>query len=88
MNERERREAEETGIDAEPLPEVLERLCDAMQGIDPDWKLDEWLISKAEEEIALLKMDLEREQLRLEQRLYRVDSIAKRIEPEIDIVEP
>jgi len=88
VNERERREAEETGIDAEPLPEVLERLCDAMQGIDPDWKLDEWLISKAEEEIALLKMDLEREQLRLEQRLYRVDSIAKRIEPEIDIVDP
>ena len=86
MNERERREAEETGIDAEPLPEVLERLCDAMQGVDSDWKLDEWLVSKAEEEIALLKMDLEREQLRLEQRLFRVDSISKRIEPEVDIV--
>jgi hypothetical protein len=87
VNERERREAEETGIDAEPLPEVLERLCNAMQGIDPDWKLDEWLISKAEEEIPLLKMDLEREQLRLEQRLFRVDSISKRIEPEVDTVD-
>ena len=87
MNERERREAEETGIDAEPLPEVLERLCDAMQGIDPDWKLDEWLISKAEDEIALLKIDLEREQLRLEQRLFRVGSISKRVEPEVDIVD-
>ena len=88
MNERERRETEETGVEAEPLPEVLERLCNAMQGIDPDWKLEEWLISKAEEEIALLKMDLEREQLRLEQRMFRVDSISKRIEPEIETVDP
>ncbi len=87
MNERERREAEETGIEAGPLPEVLEQLCNAMQGIDPDWKLEEWLISKADEEIALLKMDLEREQLRLEQRMFRVDSISKRIEPEIETVD-
>jgi len=87
VNERERREAEETGIEAEPLPEVLERVCNAMQGIDPDWKLEEWLISKADEEIALLKMDLEREQLRLEQRMFRVDSISKRIEPEIETVD-
>ena len=87
MNERERREAGETSVDAEPLPDVLERLCNTMQGIDPDWRLEEWLISKAEEEISLLKMDLEREQLRLEQRLFRVESISKRIEPEVAVVD-
>jgi len=82
VSDREKREAEEAGFDTGPLPEVLERLCDAMQGVDPDWRLEEWLINIAEEEISLLKMDIERERLRLEQRMHRVESIAKRIEPE------
>ena len=86
MSDREKREAEEAGLDTGPLPEVLERLCDAMQGVDPDWRLEEWLINIAEEEISLLKMDIERERLRLEQRMHRVESIAKRIEPE-EVVE-
>ncbi len=86
MSDREKREAEEAGFDTGPLPEVLERLCDAMQGVDPDWRLEEWLINIAEEEISLLKMDIERERLRLEQRMHRVESIAKRIEPE-EVVE-
>lgn len=86
MSEREKREAEEAGLDTGPLPEVLERLCDAMQGVDSDWRLEEWLINVAEEEIALLEMDLERERLRLEQRMHRVESIAKRIEPK-EVVE-
>ena len=86
MSERDKREAEEAGFDTGPLPEVLERLCDAMQGVDPDWRLEEWLINIAEEEISLLKMDIERERLRLEQRMHRVESIAQRIEPE-EVVE-
>lgn len=86
MSDREKTDAEGAGFNTGPLPDVLERLCDAMQGVDPDWRLEEWLISVAEEEISLLQMDLERERLRLEQRMHRVESISKRIEPE-EVVE-
>lgn len=87
MKESERSEAGGSGLDSGPLPEVLERLCDAMHGLDPDWNLEEWLIKKAEDEIELLKMDLEREKIKLEQKIHRVDSIANRLDPKIDIVE-
>ncbi|MGY8701481.1 MAG: hypothetical protein ACKVHH_02090 [Candidatus Poseidoniales archaeon] len=87
MKESERSGAGGSGLGSGPLPEVLERLCDAMHGLDPDWNLEVWLIKKAEEEIELLKMDLERERLKLEQKIHRVDSIANRLEPENDIVE-
>jgi hypothetical protein len=87
VKESERSEAGGSGLDSGPLPEVLERLCDAMHGLDPDWNLEEWLIKKAEEEIELLKMDLERERIKLEQKIHRVDSIANRLEPEIEISE-
>ncbi|MDC0056332.1 hypothetical protein OAJ94_04700 [Deltaproteobacteria bacterium] len=85
MKESERSEAEGSGLDSGPLPEVLERLCDAMHGLDPDWNLEVWLIKKAEAEIELLKMDLERERIKLEQKIHRVDSIANRLEPEIEV---
>ena len=87
MKESERSEAGGSGLGSGPLPEVLERLCDAMHGLDPEWNLEVWLIKKAEEEIELLKMDLERERIKLEQKIHRVDSIANRLEPEIEIVE-
>ena len=87
MKESDRSEAGGSGLDSGPLPEVLERLCDAMHGLDPDWNLEVWLIKKAEEEIELLKMDLERERIKLEQKIHRVDSIANRLEPEIEIFE-
>ena len=87
MKESDRSEAGGSGLDSGPLPEVLERLCDAMHGLDPDWNLEVWLIKKAEEEIELLKMDLERERIKLEQKIHRVDSIANRLEPETRIYE-
>lgn len=87
MKESERSGAGGSGLDSGPLPEVLERLCDAMHGLDPDWNLEMWLIKKAEEEIELLKIDLERERIKLEQKIHRVDSIANRLEPEIEISE-
>jgi hypothetical protein len=87
VKESERSEAGGSGLDSGPLPEVLERLCDAMHGLDPDWNLEVWLIKKAEEEIELLKMDLERERIKLEQKIHRVDSIANRLEPETEIYE-
>jgi len=87
VKESERSGAGGSGLDSGPLPEVLERLCDAMHGLDPDWNLEMWLIKKAEEEIELLKIDLERERIKLEQKIHRVDSIANRLEPEIEISE-
>ena len=87
MKESERSEAGGSGLDSGPLPEVLERLCDAMHGLDQDWNLEVWLIKKAEDEIELLKMDLERERIKLEQKIHRVDSIANRLEPENETFE-
>lgn len=87
MKDSDGREAGETGLDNGPLPEVLERLCDAMHGVDANWNLEDWLIKKAEEEIELLRMDLSRERLLLEQRLHRVEAISNRMDPVVEIVD-
>ena len=61
------------------LPEALQRLADAMMGVDPHWCLDEWLQMKAEDEIEMLNLDLDRVRLQTEQRLFRIESLTQRL---------
>ena len=87
MKDNERRDVEEAELNSGPLPDALERLCDAMHGIDAEWNLEGWLIKRAEQEIELIKADLEREKLKLEQKMYRVESLSKRITPDVELTE-
>lgn len=76
----------DTWFDMSALPDAVRRLADAMIGIDPGWKLSDWLSKAAEEEMMILTLDLERERLQLEQRMHRVEAIAKRLEPVDEVV--
>ena len=63
-------------------PEALQRLADTMIGIDPSWCIEDWLQSKAEEDLDILSVDFERARLQAEQQLYRIDSLSQRLDPE------
>ena len=54
-------------------------LCDTMLRIDPEWSLDRWLDKCATEELELASSHLGREKMRLEQRLRRVEDIARQL---------
>ncbi len=64
------------------MPPAVKRLVDAMIGIDPDFKIEEWLTKKAIQDLHILELDIQREKLQLEQRMHRLDSLAKRLQQE------
>ena len=64
------------------MPVAVKRLVDTMIGIDPNFEIEDWLIQKANEDLALIELDIERERKQLEQRIYRLESLAKRLAPE------
>ena len=66
-------------IDIKGLPDSVTTLCDAMMKMDPNWSLLEWLDRRAMEELELVASHLGREKMRLEQRLSRVDDIARQM---------
>ena len=57
--------------------EVVNDMVRLRQAIDPEWVLEEWLESRAAEELRLIEMDLNRELLRLIHRKKRIESIAE-----------
>lgn len=65
----------------EQLPLAVKRLADIMLGINADFDFEDWLIQKANEDISLIEMDINRERIQVEQRLYRLESLAKRMAP-------
>ena len=67
-------------IDIAGLPNSVAMLCDTMLRIDPEWSLDRWLDRCATEELELASSHLGREKMRLEQRLRRVEDIAKQLD--------
>ncbi|MDA0649090.1 MAG: hypothetical protein O3B00_07350 [archaeon] len=71
----------EKQIHLNSLPNEVQRLADAMAGIDPEWDLRQWMIDQANMTLEILSVDLNRERLTIEQRLHRVNAIAKRLEP-------
>jgi|TARA_B100001094_G_scaffold246418_1_gene243071 hypothetical protein len=78
----ESRDKSEGKLRVDQMPPVVKRLVDAMTGIDPYFDLESWLISKANEDLVILEKDIERERIQLEQRIHRLQTIAKRLNPE------
>ena len=60
-------------IDVNALPEPVRRMAEVMTGLDPEWTIDGWLTQQAEQTLALLRHDLKRERLLLEQRKFRLE---------------
>ena len=69
-------------IDVTALPEPVRRMAEVMNGLDPEWSINTWLSQQAEQTLALIRHDLKRERLLLEQRQFRLDDLASRIEPD------
>ncbi len=76
------REKSEERVRIDQLPLAVKHLADAMLGIDPSFDVESWMIEKANEDLAMLAKDVEREQLQAEQRLHRLNYIASRLNPE------
>ena len=73
------RDKSEERIRIDQMPPVVKRLTDAMLGIDPNFDIEDWLVKKANEDLATLELDIQRERLQLEQRIHRLESLAKRL---------
>ena len=65
------RDKNEGRVRVDQMPPAVKKLVDAMLGIDPNFKLEDWLVEKANQELKILKLDLERERIQLSQRLHR-----------------
>tara|TARA_B110001452_G_scaffold267608_1_gene278428 strand:+ start:1261 stop:1875 length:615 start_codon:yes stop_codon:yes gene_type:complete len=76
------RDKSERKLRIEQLPLAVKQLADIMLGINADFDFEDWLIQKANEDISLIEMDINRERIQVEQRLYRLESLAKRMAPE------
>lgn len=76
------REKSGRGLHIDQMPPTVKRLIDAMVGIDPEFKIEEWLVKKANEDLEMLESDIAREKLQLEQRIHRLEAISKRLSPE------
>ena len=64
---------------SDSLPIEVQKLCEVMAGIDPNWNLDEWLRNQANASLELISSDLEVELKTAEQRLKRITDIKNRI---------
>ena len=76
------RDKSEKRLRMDQMPLAVKRLVDTMIGIDPNFEIEDWLIQKANEDLALIELDIERERKQLEQRIHRLESLAKRLAPE------
>lgn len=64
---------------SDSLPIEVQKLCEVMAGIDPNWDLDEWLRNQANASLELISSELEVELKTAEQRLKRITDIKNRI---------
>ena len=74
-------------IDVRALPESVARLWETMLRLDPSWDISTWLDERASEELQMVEGQLGREKLRLEQRLQRLETLAKRLKRQREIAE-
>ncbi|DAC61984.1 TPA: hypothetical protein HA324_03930 [Candidatus Thalassarchaeaceae archaeon] len=74
-------------IDVRALPESVARLWETMLRLDPSWDISTWLDERASEELQMVEGQLGREKLRLEQRLHRLETLAKRLKRQREIAE-
>ena len=73
------RESSEGSLNTNSMSEVVQRLIDAMVGINPEFSFEDWLEEKANEDLNLLSSDIERERRQIEQRLHRLNNITCRL---------
>lgn len=76
------RDRSEGKLEIDQLPLAVKRLADIMLGVDTNFNIEDWLIKKANEDMTLIELDIERERTQVEQRLHRLESLAKRMAPE------
>jgi hypothetical protein len=69
-------------LEIDQLPLAVKRLSDIMLGIDANFDIEDWLIKKANDDMVLIELDIERERIQVEQRLHRLEALAKRMAPE------
>ena len=69
-------------LQIDQLPLAVKRLADIMLGVDANFNIEDWLIKRANEDMALIELDIERERIQVEQRLHRLEALAKRMAPE------
>ena len=69
-------------LQIDQLPLAVKRLADIMLGIDANFDFEEWIIKKANDDMALIELDIERESIQVAQRLHRLEALAKRMAPE------
>ncbi|MDE0857373.1 MAG: hypothetical protein OSA38_02260 [Candidatus Poseidoniaceae archaeon] len=77
-------EVSEGHIRLDSLPLEVQKLAEMMQSVDPNWRLESWLVEQSKMALDLVSLDLARERMAVEQRLHRLESIARRLEPEAD----
>ena len=74
-------------IDVKTLPDSIAELWETMLRLDHSWDISMWLDERAKEELQLIEGQLGREKLRLEQRLHRLETLAKRLKRQREIAE-
>ncbi|MBV63929.1 MAG: hypothetical protein CMP45_05420 [Rickettsiales bacterium] len=74
-------------IDVRTLPDSIAELWETMLRLDPSWNISMWLDERAKEELQLIEGQLGREKLRLEQRLHRLETLAKRLKRQREVAE-
>jgi hypothetical protein len=74
-------------IDVRALPDSVARLWETMLRLDPSWDISAWLDERASEELQLVEGQLGRERLRLEQRLHRLETLAKRLKRQREVAQ-
>ena len=57
----------------------IQRLCEVMMGIDPNWQLETWLKQQASASLDIISSELEVELKTAEQRLKRITDIKERL---------
>ena len=64
---------------SDSLPIEVQKLCEVMAGIDPNWNLDEWLRNQANASLELISSELEVQLKTAEQRLKIITDKKNRI---------
>ena len=71
-------------LHVDSLPAEVQKLCEVMAGIDPNWNLEDWLRNQANSSLELISSELEVELKTAEQRLKRITDIKNRISAPMD----
>tara|TARA_B100001113_G_C21031172_1_gene588070 strand:- start:438 stop:1040 length:603 start_codon:yes stop_codon:yes gene_type:complete len=73
-------------LHVDSLPAEVQKLCQVMAGIDPNWNLEDWLKEQAKLSLDIISSELDVEMKTAEQRLKRIVDIKERLND--DIIKP